>query len=134
MLGLIQETFGNYSEAREYFQKVVKSDPADAKTWYHVGNCYSKEQQYSQAISPLKKAAELEPYQRLFRYNLFMALNRAGKAEEAQAELASFQQLERSSVKVAPAPKSSLEYLRQGKYAEAIAESLSVPPVPSLMV
>jgi Flp pilus assembly protein TadD len=131
MLGLIQETFGNYAEARAYFLKVAKADPADSKTWYHIGNCYSKEQQYTEAITPLKKAADLEPYQRLFRYNLFMALNRAGKAEEAQKELASFQQLEQSSVKVAPAPKSSLEYLRQGKYAEAIAESLPETPVPA---
>jgi tetratricopeptide (TPR) repeat protein len=134
MLGLILETFGNYAEAREYFLKVARLDPIDSKTWYHIGNCYSKEQQYSEAIAPLRRAAGIEPYQRLFRYNLFMALNRAGKADEAQIELASFQKLEQSSVKVAPPPKSSLEYLRQGKYAEAIAESLPLqapsPKVP----
>ena len=128
MIGLLLETFGNYAEARGYFLKVSKLDPYDSKTWYHVGNCYNKEQHYAEAIPPLRKAAELEPYQRLFRYNLFMALNRAGKADEAQMELASFQKLEQSSVKVAPPPKSSLEYLRQGKYAEAIAESLPLAP------
>ena len=57
------------------------------------------------------------------RYNLYMALSRAGKADEAQTELENFKKLESSSVRVVEAPKSSMEYLKQGKYAEAIAES-----------
>ena len=57
MLGLILETFGITRETREYFLKVARLDPIDSKTWYHIGNCYSKEQQYSEAIAPLRRAA-----------------------------------------------------------------------------
>ena len=63
-----------------------------------------------------------------------MALNRAGKADEAQIELASFQKLEQSSVKQPLPRKAVWKHLRQGKYAEAIAESLPLqapsPKVP----
>jgi hypothetical protein len=70
------------------------------------------------------------PYQRRMRYNLFMALNRAGKTAEAQAELDRFRQLENSTVRVVEAPKSLMEYLKQGKYAEAIPETSTGAPSP----
>jgi tetratricopeptide (TPR) repeat protein len=127
MLGLVLETDGDYDLARQYFLKVTQLDPNDAKSWYNLGYCYSKQRQYTNAIAPLRKAAAFEPYQRQFRYNLFMALNRAGMSEEAQIELDKFRKLETSSIKAVAPPKSTLEYLRQGKYAEAIADSRELP-------
>ncbi len=127
MLGLVLETDGEYDSARQYFLKVTQLDPNDAKSWYNLGYCFSKQRQYAEAIAPLRKAASFEPYQRQFRYNLFMALNRAGMSEQAQTELENFRKLETSSIKAVAPPKSTLEYLRQGKYAEAIADSRELP-------
>jgi Flp pilus assembly protein TadD len=127
MLGLVLETDGEYDSARQYFLKVTQLDPNDAKSWYNLGYCFSKQRQYAEAIAPLRKAASFEPYQRQFRYNLFMALNRAGMSEQAQTELDNFRKLETSSIKAVAPPKSTLEYLRQGKYAEAIADSRELP-------
>jgi Flp pilus assembly protein TadD len=134
MLGLVHETDGEYPAARQYFLKVTQLDPNDAKAWYNLGYCLSKERQYEEAVAPLRKAASFEPYQRQFRYNLFMALNRAGKSEEAQKELDNFRKLETSSIKAVAPPKSTLEYLRQGKYAEAIADSRGLPASPEKVV
>ena len=135
ILGLLREMSGAFTEARIHFEKVTRADPEDPNSWFHLGYCYSKSRQYAEAIEPFRHAATLLPYQRRMRYNLYMALSRAGKADEAQTELENFKKLESSSVRVVEAPKSSMEYLKQGKYAEAIAESqpASVPtgsPVP----
>ncbi len=135
ILGLLREMNGAFAEARVHFEKVTRADPEDPNSWFHLGYCYNKNRQYTDAIEPFRHAARLLPYQRRMRYNLYMALSRGGKADQAQAELENFRKLESSSVRVVEAPKSSMEYLKQGKYAEAIAESLplSVPivtPVP----
>lgn len=127
MLGLLNELKGDFPKARRHFSIVTSQDPLDPNGWYHLGYCFSKEKDHLKAIAPFQKAAELMPYERRMRYNLFMALNRAGKAKEAQAELERFKQLENSAVRVVEAPKSLVEYLKQGKYAEAIAESSTAP-------
>ncbi|MFN8008391.1 MAG: FG-GAP-like repeat-containing protein [Terriglobia bacterium] len=124
VLGLLREMNGAFPEARVHFEKVCQLDPEDPNGWFHLGYCYSKNRQYAEAIEPFRQAAKLLPYQRRVRYSLYMALSRGGKAEEAQTELENFKKLESSSVRVVEAPKSSMEYLKQGKYAEAIAESI----------
>ncbi len=121
MLGLIKEADGNYQDAAAHFLKVTRQDPQEPHAWYHLGYCYSKEGRLEEAIDPFRRAAALSPYQRAFRYSLFMALNRAGKKAEAQAEFDNFKMLERSSIRLVDASKNSLEYLKQGRYAEAIA-------------
>jgi len=127
MLGLLKEMEGRFQEARQHFGIVTRQDPQDPNGWYHLGQCLSKEKQYLQAIEPFRKAAQLVPYQRRMRYNLYMALNRAGEKAEAQIELDRFRQLQTSNIRVAEAPKSVMEYLKQGKYAEVMPESLTVP-------
>ena len=131
ILGLLREMSGAFAEARVHFERVTRADPEDPNSWFHLGYCYSKNRQYAEAIEPFRHAARLLPYQRRMRYNLYMALSRGGKAEEAQTELENFRKLESSSVRVVEAPKSSMEYLKQGKYAEAIAES-ELPSAPTV--
>lgn len=129
-LGLIKEADGDYRAAKERFAKVTRRDPQEPNAWYHLGYCASKEGRYDEAVEPFRQAAALMPYQRAFRYNLFMALNRAGKQAEAQAELDKFKLLETSSIRVVDLSKNAQEYLKQGKYAEAIAESDNAAPPP----
>lgn len=131
MLGLLKEMGGDFNEATQHFQEVTRQDPQDPNAWYHLGYGWSKLRQYRQSIEPFRKAAAIAPYQRRFRYNLFMALNRAGDLEEAQVELDRFKQLETSDIRVVEAPKSSLDYLKQGKYAEAISDSREEPAAAS---
>jgi Flp pilus assembly protein TadD len=130
MLGLIKESDGDYRAAKERFAKVTRQDPQEPNGWYHLGYCASKEGRYEEAVEPFRQAAALMPYQRAFRYNLFMALNRAGNQAEAQEELDNFKLLETSSIRVVDSSKNAQEYLKQGKYAEAIAESNGAPPPP----
>jgi len=134
MLGLVKEARGDYPGARAHFLKVTQQDPQDPNAWYHLGLSFNRDENYDQAAESFRRAASIVPYQRAYRYNLFMALRRAGKREEAQAELDNFKMLEVSNIRVANAPKNALEYLKQGRYAEAIAEpidpSTPVPPAP----
>lgn len=128
MLGLVKEGDANFKNAGPHFLMVTLQDPQDPSAWYQLGLCYSKEGRYAEAVEPFQRAAAIAPYQRAYRYNLFMALNRAGRTAEAQNELDNFKMLEVSSIRVVDAPKNQREYLKQGKYAEAIADSTSVSP------
>ena len=133
MLGLIQESETSYAAARSHFLKVTQTDPQDANAWFHLGNCYSKLGSFADAVESYRRAAAIVPYQRAYRYNLFMSLNRAGMATEAQSEFENFKRLESSNIRVVDAPKKELDYLKQGKYAEAVADSLTLPSPPPKM-
>ena len=124
MLGLLHEMAGEFKVAQGRFQEVTRRDPQDFSAWYHLGYCYLKERQYEEAVEPFRRAAAIVPYQRRVRYSLYMALSRSGKTSEAEVELDNFKRLEASNIRVVEAPKGILEYLKQGKYAEAIPESL----------
>lgn len=132
VLGLIHEGDANYAEAEAHFSRVTQADPSEPNGWFHLGSCFSKQGQFRDAVEPFRRAAGMVPYQRAYRYNLFMSLSRAGYKEEAQAEFENFRKLETSNIRVVDAPTKELAYLKQGKYAEAIPDPInpaSHPPV-----
>lgn len=133
VLGLVREYAGQHDDAARHFQQVTAQDASDPDAWYHLGFCLSRAGRQGEAIAAFRRAATITPYQRRVRYSLFMALTRAGRPVEAQAELEAFRSLDDSQVRVVEGPKNPLEYLKQGRYAEVIADSRpggAVAPAP----
>ena len=52
---------GAFAEARIHFEKVTRADPEDPNSWFHLGYCYSKNRQYTEAIEPFRHAASSAP-------------------------------------------------------------------------
>jgi Flp pilus assembly protein TadD len=136
VIGLLAESEGRFDEAAAYFRRVTVSDAWDPDAWYHHGYCLGKAGRPGDAVEPLRRAAALLPYQRRVRYALYMALTRAGRTADAQQELERFRALDTSQIRVAEGPKNTLEYLKQGRYAEVVADSrvAAQPPGPPAMV
>ena len=131
VLGLVREYEGRFDAAATHFRRVVEHDGTDPDAWYHLGFSLGRAGRPREAIEPLRRAAALLPYQRRVRYALYMALSRGGLAAEAQAELERFRALDGSQIRVVEGPKNLLEYLKQGRYAEAIPDSRAVAPPPA---
>jgi Flp pilus assembly protein TadD len=129
--GLIREYEGRFDSAAAHFRRVAQADRDDADVWYHLGFCLGRAGKPQEAVGPLRRAAAIVPYQRRVRYGLYMALTRAGRAQEAQEELERFRALDNSQIRVVEGPKNTLEYLKQGRYAEAIPDSRHVAPRPA---
>ena len=123
VLGLLREYAGQHEVAARHFRRVTELDPADADAWYHLGFTLARSVRSDEAVTAYRRAATITPYQRRIRYGLFMALSRAGRAAEAQSELEAFRRLGDSQVRVVEGPKNPLEYLKQGRHAETIADS-----------
>ena len=74
--------------AMEYLQNVVRQLPQEAAPLIELGKLHLQAGRLEEAVDSLRKAAELDPGERLATYNLMIALRRSGKMAEA-AELAS---------------------------------------------
>ncbi len=127
VLGLVREYAGQHDAAARHFRHVTEQDATDPDAWYHLGFCLSRTGKHDEAIAAFRRAAAITPYQRRIRYSLFMALTRAGRSAEAQTELDAFRSLDNSQIRVVEGPKNPLEYLKQGRYAETIADSVPRP-------
>jgi Flp pilus assembly protein TadD len=121
--GLLREYEAQFDQAATHFRRVTAADSSDPDAWYHLGFCLGKAGRAKEAVEPLRRAAALLPYQRRVRYALYMTLTRAGQAAEAQQELDRFRALDTSQIRVVEGPKNTLEYLKQGRYAEVVADS-----------
>ena len=131
VLGLLREFEGRFDDASPHFRRVVERDAGDPDAWYHLGFCLARTGRHDEAVDALRKAVALTPYQRRPRYALFMALTRAGRSADAQKELEAFRALDSMQLRLVDGPKTTIEYLKQGRYAEAVADSRRVaPPAP----
>jgi Flp pilus assembly protein TadD len=129
--GLLAEYEARFDEAAAHFRRVTGRDASDPDAWYHLGYCLGKAGRPKEAVEPLRRAAALLPYQRRVRYALYMSLTRAGDTAEAQQELERFRALDTSQIRVVEGPKNTLEYLKQGRYAEVVADSRAAAPPPT---
>jgi tetratricopeptide (TPR) repeat protein len=119
ILGLIAKLQSRPAEGLSAFQRVLKIDPNDVGTNINVGQIYSQQRQYPEAIAAFRLALAGEPYNATALYSLGQALMRAGQREEGQAVTERFKQLrERGS-----ATTIGNNYLEQGRYAEAVAST-----------
>lgn len=130
VLGLLREFEGQFEDASRHFLRVAERDGTDPDAWYHLGFCLARIGRSDEAVDALRKAVTLTPYQRRPRYALFMTLNRAGRSIEAQKELDAFRALDSTQLRIVEGPKTALDYLKQGRHAEAVADSRHVAPSP----
>src|SRR5258705_3962753 len=123
ILGLIAKLQSRGDEALIAFQRVLKVDPNDVGTNINVGQIYSQQRKYPEAIAAFRLAMAAEPYNATALYSLGQALMRAGQREEGLTVTERFKQLrERGS-----ATTLRNNYLEQGRYAEAVASTGAEP-------
>lgn len=123
ILGLIAKLQSRLDDALIAFQRVLKIDPNDVGTNINVGQIYSQQRKYPEAIAAFRPALAAEPYNATALYSLGQALMRSGQREEGQSVTERFKQLrERGS-----ATTVGNNYLEQGRYAEAVASTGAEP-------
>ena len=85
ILGLarLDERAGRSREAEEGFQKALKLKPNDPDVLVSVGQFYGSRKQWNKAVELLNKATTAAPENTRARYNLAVALARAGNTEAA---------------------------------------------------
>ena len=119
ILGLIAKAQNRPDDAIASFQRVLKIDPNDVGTKINLGQLYSQQRKYAEAIAVLRDAIVAEPYNGTALYNLGTALVRVGQRDEGQRIMKQFQELrERGS-----GTAMGSNYLEQGRYAEAITST-----------
>src|SRR5690349_12712925 len=123
LLGLAAKTQNRPEQAIASFQKVLQIDPNDVGANVNLGQLYSQQKKYPEAIAALRLAVAAEPYNATALYNLGTTLIRAGQREEGQKVIAQFQELRQRGTGTTLGPK----YLEQGRYAEAIASTGAEP-------
>lgn len=82
--GLIRKWQHNDAAAIAAFKKAVALAPEDFVAQSELGSAYLRVADASKAIEPLRQAAKLKPDDRSTLYHLCMALQKAGKTEEAK--------------------------------------------------
>ena len=118
LLGLIARAQDRPEDAVRAFQKALELDPDDVGTKVNLGQVYTQQRQYAQAITLLREAIATEPYNATAAYGLAMALTRSGD----QGGPAAMQRFE--TLRGTPYARTySQTYLEQGQYAEALAST-----------
>ncbi|HXM34687.1 MAG TPA: FG-GAP-like repeat-containing protein, partial [Pyrinomonadaceae bacterium] len=122
ILGLIAKTT-KPDEALAAFQHVLKIDGNDVGANINLGQIYSQQKKYPEAIAAFRVAIAVEPYNGSALYGLGQALMRSNQRDEGQAVTQRFKELrERGS-----ATTIGNNYLEQGRYAEAVASTGAEP-------
>ena len=123
VLGLAAKTQNRPEEAIASFQKVLRIDPEDVGANINLGQLYSAQRKYTEAIVALRVAVAAEPYNQTALYNLGTSLIRAGQREEGTKVITQFQELRQRGT----GTTLGTNYLEQGRYAEAIASTGAEP-------
>jgi tetratricopeptide (TPR) repeat protein len=118
LLGLIARVQDRPEDAVRAFQKALEIDSADVGTKVNLGQVYTQQRQYPQAIALLREAIATEPYNATAAYGLAMALTRSGDPG-GPAAMQRFETLRSTPY----ARTYSQTYLEQGQYAEALAST-----------
>lgn len=78
---------GNHVQASQQFEKVVELEPNNYEAWSSLSSLYKALQEDERAEQCAARAADLEPATRSVRLKTLRNLERAGKLNEATAEL-----------------------------------------------
>jgi Flp pilus assembly protein TadD len=128
--GLLARMEGKPQVAVDDFQKVVAINANDADAHYFLGTAYLEEQQFDHALSEFQTALRLNPVHASSMFGLARALQRLGKSEQAQAEMAHFTQVRDEKI----ASPLTANYGEQGDYARVqdilLPESTVAPMIP----
>ncbi len=119
ILGLTARSENQTDEALNYFRKVLELDKTDVGANVNLGQMLALKREYAEAIKVLEVAYKSEPFNLTAIYNLATSLQRSGERERAAELLKKFQVLRDTEAGV----NIGLNYLEQGRYAEALAST-----------
>jgi Flp pilus assembly protein TadD len=114
-LGLLLLNDGRAADALTQFAFVAQHASGDAFAEYYVARCRFQQGDFPAALTGFQRAAALDPHLRSAVYGESQALQRLGRAEEAQQRLNAFQELGAD-------PRSEtveFKYTRMGRLADA---------------
>ncbi len=123
LLALIARTQNRVPDAIASFQQVLKIDPRDPGTNINLGQLFTQQRKYAEAIAVLREAVAAEPFSVTATYSLAIALTRGGAAQEGAVMMKAFQALREKPYAIV----LGINYLEQGKYAEALASTGAEP-------
>ena len=86
-LAILELRLGRAAEARACLEAAIKSAPS-ADLYYNLGNLHLKSANSEAAVAAYRRALEYDPRHGEARFNLALALERAGKRAEAVSALA----------------------------------------------
>ena len=116
-MGLLYRLENQPDKAIQAFTKVHEQDPEDPAANYYLGNLHFRHNRaFAVAIPFLKKAIELEPYNKSAYYNLALSYHRSGRREQGRRYMSEFRRLDRLS----GTETIGQQYREQGRYAVAI--------------
>lgn len=75
--GYVLSQAGEYTRAREEYQKALRLQPLDVDTLYNLGNCYGNEGNFLESIRQYQKALAVNPYDTDVLFNLARMHERA---------------------------------------------------------
>ncbi len=119
ILGLIAKSQNRTDDAVAAFKKVLEIDQNDVGANVNLGQIYIQQRKYAEAVTVFRTALNAEPYNSTAMYALATALLRNSARDEGQQLMTRFQTLRASGA----ATNIGLNYLEQGRYAEAIAST-----------
>lgn len=76
---------GNAQAAVQLLTQAVQQNPQDAQAHAYLGTAYGQLNQFAQAVECLSQASRLAPQSAPVRFNLAMALEKAGRRDQALA-------------------------------------------------
>ena len=88
--GVKQLNRGNYAKAAKEFNKAIAADPNNWEAHYYLGVTYHRWKRYHESVNSFRVAIDLNRNDNYWvskvRFNIGLALEYAGKYEEAQNE------------------------------------------------
>jgi tetratricopeptide (TPR) repeat protein len=123
VLGLVAKSENRVDDAIAAFSQVLAKDPLDVGAHVNRGQLHLQARRYEEAIVDFREALAAEPYNGTALYNLGLALTRAGRREEGQKALESFQELRDKGY----GTSIGTAYGEQGRYASAVATTGAEP-------
>jgi tetratricopeptide (TPR) repeat protein len=94
-LGQIAQVQGKAAEAKGHFERAISLSPSFVQALIALGKVNSEERNYSEAISLLLRATELQPSNEAAHYALLTAYRNAGDMDKAKAEKAILDRLQK---------------------------------------
>ncbi len=118
MLGVLAGMDYNWTEAEAHWRAAMAREPAPPDVLFWYGNHYLLPiGRSSQAVELEFRVLESDPLNLLYRMLYAIALEHAGRLQDAEAELQKVMELDENSLAVGTL---GLIYARQGRYEEAL--------------
>ena len=83
LAGLVEVNLKNWTEAKKYFETVVKYESDDATSWFYLANCYANLKDDISAKNAYIKVVELRPEYKDAYQSLCVILIKLGDSENA---------------------------------------------------